>query len=264
MNKGKILIYNLSGIYENQLFYEKAAAEGANVICGKDFEGINCYCDENAVCVFLDKMQQYSCHGLHFLDSGNYHYISYLWLQQIQEPFCLIYFDNHPDMKPSLFEELLSCGGWVREALHKCTLLQHVLCIGVDEKLLTEEMKQEEKVTFITRQQIKKPGEGGELDAVEDLCEQISAQLKEKVKRLPVYLSVDKDVLSKDVVRTNWEQGSMTEEMLFTALAVIFKETEVIGMDICGEESMHSGRFGRKIHQSDRLNQQFIHFINNL
>ena len=33
------------------------------------------------------RIQEYSYEGIHFLDSGNYHYLSKFWLEKVQQPF---------------------------------------------------------------------------------------------------------------------------------------------------------------------------------
>ena len=57
----------------------------------------------------------------------------------------------------------------------------------------------------------------------------------------PVYLSIDKDVLTRDEIITNWDQGDMTTEKLMAFVRELFvteKKSfgrDIIGVDICGE-----------------------------
>ena len=37
--------------------------------------------------------------GIHFLDSGNYHYVTGIMTEQIKQGFSLILFDHHTDMQ---------------------------------------------------------------------------------------------------------------------------------------------------------------------
>ena len=55
----------------------------------------------------------YPAEGVHFIDSGNYHYLTKFWTDKLETPFSLIVFDHHPDMQPPLFDNILSCGSWV-------------------------------------------------------------------------------------------------------------------------------------------------------
>ena len=53
--------------------------------------------------------------------------------------------------------------------------------------------------------------------------------------KLPLYISVDKDVLCPADADTTWSQGDMLLSELKEFLNVILKKQAVIGMDICGE-----------------------------
>jgi len=51
---------------------------------------------------------------------------------------------------------------------------------------------------------------------------------------LPVYLSIDLDVLSVEYAHTNWNQGTMNTDELCAILSNIVRGRRVIGLDICG------------------------------
>lgn len=51
---------------------------------------------------------------------------------------------------------------------------------------------------------------------------------------LPVYISIDLDVLAPEYARTDWDQGSMTLDGLCASLAAIRGSRRIIGVDICG------------------------------
>lgn len=55
---------------------------------------------------------------------------------------------------------------------------------------------------------------------------------------LPIYISIDKDVLDRGEARTNWNQGDMPLAILEKLLLEVFKHQRVIGVDICGECSL--------------------------
>ncbi len=54
---------------------------------------------------------------------------------------------------------------------------------------------------------------------------------------LPVYLSIDKDVLSEEYARTNWDQGQLSLKLLQEILQWICSRNRILGVDICGELS---------------------------
>lgn len=252
------IFFNMSGIYQKQEFYQEAVRNNAYVVQGTAMKGTDCYCDDEAVRRLEEAIKKHSPKGIHYIDSGNYHYISYLWLKKIEMPLELILFDHHPDMQHSLFGDILSCGGWVESALKTCGFLKRILCIGVNEQLLSEEMINRSTVTFLSKQQLEQ----------EDVCGVIQQWLSMKedhaVKELPVYISIDKDVLSEEVVKTNWDQGTMQMETLLTALQCIFGKRRVIGMDICGEPFNDENVSEEELKKSSMVNSQFMYFINNL
>ncbi len=53
----------------------------------------------------------------------------------------------------------------------------------------------------------------------------------------PVYLSIDKDVLSADVARTNWDQGRLLDTDLFAAIEAL--RGRVFASDITGDVSAY-------------------------
>lgn len=51
---------------------------------------------------------------------------------------------------------------------------------------------------------------------------------------LPLYISVDLDVLSPEFARTDWDQGTMILDGLCSAIAGLRATHRIIGADICG------------------------------
>ena len=51
---------------------------------------------------------------------------------------------------------------------------------------------------------------------------------------LPVYLSIDLDVLSTEFARTDWDQGDMTLNGLLDMIGLIRRHHRILGADICG------------------------------
>lgn len=183
--------------------------------------GTDCYCDQDGCQKLKQLFKPYSPHGIHWIDSGDYHYISKFWTDKIDYPFVLILFDHHPDMQPPLFENLLSCGSWVQEMLQTNNYLQKVCIIGASEKLRKETEDYKDKIIFF-----------GEEYKVNKETWQLFAKMHLK---WPVYLSIDKDVLSPKYAKTNWDQGSLSLPQLEKILDLILRYENVIGIDICGE-----------------------------
>ena len=64
----------------------------------QDIPGTNCYCDSLAEEEIGKRIAPFGPEGIHFLDSGNYHYLTKLWLELVKVPFELLVFDHHTDM----------------------------------------------------------------------------------------------------------------------------------------------------------------------
>ncbi|SFU58340.1 Arginase family enzyme [Butyrivibrio sp. INlla21] len=245
MMNGKITVFNFSSVYEEESFYQ---GDKSSCFCGsskeallldmKDIPGTNCMCDDIAVTEIKERIAVNCCanneglnveketdsaalrdflHGIHFIDSGNYHYMSYILLSMVKEPFSLVVFDHHPDMQPPKFGDILSCGGWVLKVLQDNPNVRDVHIIGADEKLISELPKEDRaRVSFYTLDDIK------------------TGRPKTEY---PVYLSVDKDVVKREELITNWDQGEMNAYDLLGCIRELASDPErkLIGIDICGE-----------------------------
>ena len=80
------------------------------------------------------------------------------------------------------------------------------------------------------------------------------------LENYPLYISIDKDVLSQDVVITNWQQGQMYLLELKLFLAEMIKQGQVIGIDICGECSNEVAKLS-EIKSNDLLNYKILEFL---
>ena len=224
------VIMNFSGIYKNQNFYKNYAEEEISWTELSDLSGCNCYCDAEASDRIRKEIQAFTGKGLHFIDSGNYHYMTRLWLEKLQIPFRLLVFDNHTDMQPPAFGGLLSCGGWIAASLEELPLLQEVLLVGPDEEAYTQvEPDLQQKVLFLSREKLSTMTTEEKEGFFNNLSED-----------LPLYVSVDKDVLCKGDASTTWSQGDMHLSELMSFLELVLERQNILGMDVCGECDMDS------------------------
>ena len=80
-------------------------------------EGTCCYCAGESADAIRKQLGDIPENAIHYIDGGDYHYLTLFFLEKIKEPFQLLLLDNHPDDQPPLLGEgLLSCGSWVAEA----------------------------------------------------------------------------------------------------------------------------------------------------
>ena len=240
-----VTVYDFTGIYENESFdfYKKEGAR--SLFCSlKDLSGTNCICDDFAFEEIRNRIKACDPEGelalgkeprISFFDNGNYHYMSRILMEDIAEKlredgadesrFDLVVFDHHPDMKWTSYGEILSCGCWVLRALKDIPGLSRVYIVGADSKLMEE--------AYQDNPEIK-----GRVLYFED-----SRAFKEEIEKAgedaakKVYISVDKDVLSRDELFTNWDQGDMSLEELKDSLTFLKEHygENITAVDVCGE-----------------------------
>ena len=75
---------------------------------------------------------------------------------------------------------------------------------------------------------------------------------------MPLYISVDKDVLSENVLKTNWDQGDMSEEEFFEIFNRLINERRILGIDICGEDEPE-----KNIMQNEAFNLKIVEILKN-
>lgn len=181
----------------------------------------NMYCSDQAKKAITRLLSIFPIQGIHFLDNGNYHYLTYFFVMKIQKPFNLIVFDHHTDMQDALFEDMLSCGNWIKEVLKAQPHLHQLILIGPEKKAF-DTMDLHHKCISITYENL----------LAKDL------EMLNSIDPLPSYISIDKDVLSDHYALTNWNQGKMSLPTLEKLLAIAFVDHPIIGLDICGEADL--------------------------
>lgn len=314
-----ILLMNMSGVCLKQEMFgaNEEAAEAADmseptesieIIECREISGTDCYCDDTAEKKLKELIRPYSPKGLHYIDNGNYHYLSKLWTDKIDKAFDLVVFDHHPDMQSPLFGPILSCGSWIKDTIEANPNLKNVYVIGVNEELITEEMRSPyfeggenavtAKVHFITKQMLAEKRKisgrlniGEIITPIADMEDMAADNIVSDVADIPeisvdndtadiaeekqtsgdncqkndIYISIDKDVLSENEYRTNWDQGDMSVEELLEMLELICSSRNVIGIDVCGEMDLAYAQENPQWNiTNNRVNNRLMHFINYL
>lgn len=80
---------------------------------------------------------------------------------------------------------------------------------------------------------------------------------KEKPDGLPVFLSLDLDVLREDDFITNWDQGVMSLGELEAILRSVFSTRRVLGADVCGGITVSKGANENSL-ESNRLTREYL------
>ncbi len=168
-----------------------------------------------------------------FLGKGDYHYLTYLFLKKIKKPFNLIVFDNHIDDRETLDKGFISCGSWLNDAA----------CLP--------DLK---KTIVIT----SNPGLKRSKNEKIEILEADAGKVLNRLGNLPVYISIDKDVLSKKYINTTWDQGDLAPEDIACILNSLKETREILGADICGEPD----EFNFAEHtKSEKLNLEFLRIL---
>ena len=227
MTNDKSILCSFSKIYREEIYKPDAHI----FLNFEDIKGTFGYCSDEAALEIKKQTEKYAPAGVRFLDNGNYHYISKLMIEKIEHDFELVVFDNHTDAQPPCLAPILSCGSWIRDSLNdKSIALRKVYLIGPkkeDYKKIDEQLK--ERIVFIDREDALCPEK-----SFRDIADQIG--------KLPLYISIDKDILSKDEIRTNWDQGLMRFNTLCDWIKLIKDRSDVIGADICGEPGINESK----------------------
>lgn len=229
MQKSADIIFDFTHTYTKK-WMEKFPA--LHYLDCSDIGGTDMYCTEEAQAELERRLQAYPINGVHFLDSGNYHYLTRLFTKRIEEPYQLVFFDNHNDMQPSMIPDLLSCGAWAKQVMEEDSHLERMFLIGPSQSTINEIpldilSDKRQKLVCVSWEELQ---EGGR----QRLQNKLDGQDMLSV-HFPVYLSIDKDVLSQEYARTNWDQGEMELSTLEEILQWIKSRNRIIGVDICGE-----------------------------
>lgn len=189
---------------------------------------------------------------LTFLGSGDFHHVSYLLIERLaqQGPIQVVVFDNHPDNMR--YPWGIHCGSWVHRVC-RLPFISRVTVVGITSDDIRSRHLFENylrplyfgKLAYFSFSSPPRLARLLGLSSIKS-CERDSDTLRRLMEdllrsdRSPVYLSIDKDVLSPESVRTNWDQGRLDEESLIAAVAVL--KPFLISADVTGEISSYTYR----------------------
>lgn len=231
-----------------------------------DIQETDMYCSKEAYKRIWEKIKPYGIQGIHYIDSGNYHYITKIITDHIDEPFGLVMYDHHTDMQIPMVPGMMSCGDWAGQALSQNKNLRQLVIVGPPEKDIDQTLE-----SYKCEHNVQETKCDGPYDISRDISSGrlliFSAEdlhgglLENKLKLirtdLPLYISIDKDVLGTEDCETNWSQGDMSINGLERLLGVFLggqdeernydacrnderyagdiRHSRILGVDICGE-----------------------------
>lgn len=187
-------------------------------------------------------------YGCLFTGSGDYHHLSWLLLRRLrgEQDIQLIVCDNHPDNMRYPFG--IHCGSWVYWA-SRLPGVRHIHVIGIGSDDIATGHSWENhwspllrgRLTYwstgVDARWLRMLGAGRAVRAFPDADSLMASFLAQLDPQLPVYLSVDKDVLSPSVVNTNWDQGELVMRHLQQLIAAC--DGRLVGADITGDVSAY-------------------------
>lgn len=233
--------------------------------------GTTGFCDDAAADEIRRRIADFPARGLHFLDNGNFHYLTHFWCEKISEDFALVVYDHHVDLRKPVFPGLMSCGSWIRDVLLRNSHCRAVLIIGPER--VQADIIERELQSLVAEDQPPCSSAPARLYCFteDDILDgRVARELPHLLDalHLPVYISIDKDVLSRKVLRTNWDQGIMTEAEFRRELDrfTMDPKIHILGVDICGEPAYNACRRllddTRDLRRSDGVNRRLLeHYL---
>ena len=204
--KPSVLVLDMSGACHEEGLpqYLEESGVGFELLSLSSLEGTSCYCDPDSEQRILDSLPEGELPLLRWIDTGDYHYLSCLLAARETRPFHLLLADHHPDDQEPALGSVLSCGGWVAELRRRCPLLQDIVSVGPE-------------------------------------SEELPLEWLESHKGKRLYLSLDKDVMDGRWAKTDWSQGSMSQEEVKRLIGLAGEYCELVAIDICGGITLAKG-----------------------
>ena len=185
-------------------------------------------------------------------------------------------YDHHTDMQIPMVPEMMSCGDWAGQALSQNKNLRQLVIVGPPESDIEQTLES------------YSGSQSGRLltFSAEDLHgDLLENKLKLIRTDLPLYISIDKDVLGTEYTETNWSQGDMSIYGLERLLSVFLggqgeeknsdacrnderyagdiRHSRILGIDICGEiqTDMPVPEYLEAEEKNEKVNIELFRFI---
>ena len=202
-----------------------ADAAGISFLDFSGLSGTHLFLDPEAGEIIRRKIAPFGAHGIHFIDTGDYHYLSKL---------------------TGAFGTALSCGDWAGALLRENKAAGCILIGPPGESIrkIPEDIRS--KVLPLQRE-----CKDADRNRAADFC-----------KKLPVYISIDRDILRPDVFRTDWDQGDFSMEELSSLLLGVVgaRRCGVIGIDICGGFGAEMAAYPESMRLNEKNNFDLYQF----
>jgi len=195
----------------------------------------------------LERLPDVGDANLVFMGSGDFHHVTYALISRMRRPMQVVVFDNHPDNMRYPFG--IHCGSWVSHAA-RLPFVSRIHVAGITSADVEGAHAFENRLAPLRSGKVIYWCVRRNLRALHLLGARASRSfgsvaamldaLRSALSPEPVYLSIDKDVLSGEVVQTNWDQGVMRVDELEAAIAML--RGNVIAADVVGDVSAYRYR----------------------
>ena len=184
-----------------------------------------------------------------FLGSGDFHHVTLPLIERLgsrNQQIQVVVFDNHPDNM--LYPFGVHCGSWVWH-VSRLPFVSRVHVAGITSPDVEgghvwenhlPALRSGKVVYWCVQRNLRGLERAGvrqshTFPSIAEMLDGMTRQLD--ATREPIYLSIDKDVLSRDEVQTNWDQGVMGFEELQSAVRLL--RGRLIGSDVVGDVSVY-------------------------
>jgi len=186
--------------------------------------------------------------------SGDFHHVTLALLRRLRGPFNLLVLDKHPDWMRWL--PFLHCGTWVHHAL-RLPGLRRVFHLGGELDFdnwfrWLAPWPQLRSGRVVVLPAVRRFGGGAwrqvpqeplrsrpDLPLTADRAGQLLAPYRDELRRWPLYVSLDKDVMTAHEAVVNWDSGHLSLAEVEAILEVVrdLAGERLAGMDILGDWS---------------------------
>jgi hypothetical protein len=184
--------------------------------------------------------------------SGDFHHVTLALLRRISEPFNLLVLDKHPDWMRGI--PFLHCGTWLRHALRLSQVNRVFHCGGeldfdnAYRWLAPWSEIESGKIVVLPCTRVFVKGRWAKIKTqplvnedrpISEVLAGVVGPLREELSQRPLYISIDKDVLTAEDAAVNWDSGSIRLPEAVTVVKWFVRAAggRMAGADLLGDWS---------------------------
>ncbi len=191
---------------------------------------------------------------VHFLGSGDFHHLTLALLRRLRQPFNLLVLDKHPDWMRGA--PLLHCGTWLHHAAQLPTV-RRIFHVGGQSDfdnafrlLAPRSLLRSGKIVTLPAARTFRAGFWRDLPhqplrpsperlVDRERLEDLLCPYLDELDRVPLYISLDKDVMWMPESVANWDSGLLDLSEVQEILQFFLKAAgnDLLGMDVAGDWS---------------------------